>query len=300
MTRTRKEMTVASTYSEEEDHPSTRVSELEKRISELEAENERLQRILRPRVTYRQAVVLLILVSAVAAVGAFLYPESRDVLIAIAGTGAFGAILLGMLVQEWLLSASVSRAIYDTLWQNETRIASRLGVTEMSRYVPTAEESLGVRLYLSQSLEDPLPPPASLNPPVVTVDDHYALFLEPTGREFVAIFERTNGDLPEDVRIASVALREAVTEQFELAIGAEVVDLEVSDGIGRSQMRVRVWGSVLGDAARLDHPIRSFLGVALAKIVGEPIESEAWTEDNGNTVLVFRWGADGEGAAKAP
>lgn len=276
--------------SEVEERYEERLEALEERNRELREENERLRSITGPRVTYRRAAVLLLLVSAAATVGAFLYPESRDVLIGVAGTGAFGTVLIGMLVRDWLLSASVGRAIYDTLWRNETRIASRLGVAEATRYVPTGRESLGVRLYLSRSLEDPVPPPAALDSTVTTVDDHYALLLEPTGSEFVAVFERTNGGLPDDVRAASVALREAVVDLFELAVGAEVVDLEVSGEDERNRVRVRVWGSVLGDASRLDHPIRSFLGVALARIVDVPVESEAWTEDSGNAVLVFRWG----------
>lgn len=266
-----------------------RLEALEERNRELEMENERLRSVTGPKVFYRRAAILLILVSAVATAGAFLYPDSRDVLIGVAGTGAFGAILLGMLVQEWLFSASVTRAIYDTLWRSERQIASRLGVAETSRYVPTGSDSLGVRLYLSRSTEDPIPPADSLGSTVVTVEDHYTLLLEPTGKEFVEIFERTNGDLPGDVRNAAVVLREAVIEQFELAIGAEVVDLELTNGSGRNRLRVRVWGSVLGDASRLDHPIRSFFGVGLAGIVGEPVESEAWTEESGNSVLVFRW-----------
>jgi hypothetical protein len=64
-------------------------------------------------------------------------------------------------------------------------------------------------------------------------------------------------------------------------------------------MRFRVAGSVLGDAARLDHPIRSLLGVGLARVTDEPVESEAWTEDNGNTVFVFRWRTEPEQSSAA-
>ncbi|MEF8905200.1 MAG: hypothetical protein V5A29_14950, partial [Haloarculaceae archaeon] len=166
---------------------------------------------------------------------------------------------------------------------------SRLGVTETSRYVPTNREPLGVRLYLSRSVDDPIPPSESLASTVVTVDGHYTLLLEPTGREFVALLERTNGELPEDLQTAAVVLREAVVEQFELAVGVEVVDLEVAGRSERNRLRVRVWGSVLGDATRLDHPIRSFIGVALAKILERPVESEAWTDDAENAVLAFHW-----------
>jgi len=290
---------MASELSTEPDGTSAGADELEERLEaleernrELEVENERLRSVTGPRVTYRQAAVLLILVSVAAVAGTALYPESRDVLIGVAATGAFGAVLLGMLVQEWLLSASVSRALYDTLWENETRIAARLGVTETSRYVPTGPESAGVRLYLSRSLEDPIPPTGSLDSTVVTVDDRYALLLEPTGREFVDVFERTNGSLPDELEVATVALREAVVQQFELAVGTEVADLDLADGGGRSRLRVRVWGSVLGDATRLDHPIRSFVGVALARIVDEPVESETWTDEDENAVLAFRWGSE--------
>jgi hypothetical protein len=284
-----------------ENEPGDRIEALEERNRELETENERLRSVTGPKVTYRRAVVLLLLIAAAATGGTVLYPDSRDVLIGIAGTGAFGAVLLGVLVQEWFLSASVGRSIYDTLWENETRIASRLGVAETSRYVPTDDESLGVRLYLSRSLDDPVPPADALGSTVVTVDDHYALLLEPTGNELVALLERTDGALPGSVQSASVVLREAVVELFELSIGAEVVDLDVSEG-SENRMRFRVAGSVLGDAARLDHPIRSLLGVGLARITDEPVESEAWTEDNGNTVFVFRWrtGPEQSSAASRP
>jgi hypothetical protein len=271
-----------------------RIEALEERNRELEMENERLRSVTGPKVSYRRAAILLILVSAVATAGAFLYPDLRDVLIGVAGTGAFGAILLGMLVQEWLLSASVARALYDTLWRNERQIASRLGVAETSRYVPRDEE-LGVRLYLSQTLDDPIPPAESLGATVVTVEGHYTLLLNPIGQELFGLYERTNGELPGDVRTAAVAMREAVIHQFELAIGAEVVDIELSNGPSRNQLRVRVWGSVLGDATRLDHPIRSFLGVGLAELAGTPVESEAWTDQDENAVLAFRWESEAPG-----
>ena len=269
-----------------------RVEALEERVRELEATNERLRSVNGPRVTYRAAVILLLLVSAVAAGGTVIYPGSRDVLIGIAGTGAFGAVLLGMLVQERLLSASVSRALYDTLCRNESRLASRLRVAECSRYVPNGRDSLGVRLYLTRSLEDPIPPSESLDSTVVTVNDHYALLLEPTGHELVDLFERTDNELPGTVELATVVLREAVVQQFEIADSVEVVDLEFADGSGRNRMRVRVWGSVLGDAARLDHPIRSLVGVALARIVDSPVESEARAEDEGSALLTSRWSGD--------
>lgn len=264
-----------------------RIVTLEEQNRELKAENERLRSFSGSHVTYRRGAVLFILISATAAGGTVLYPGSRDVLIGIAGTGAFAAVLLGMFVQEWLLSASVGRAIYDTLWRNETRLASRLGIDGASRYVPTDQESLGVRLYLSRS-DDPIPSSESLASTVIAVDDHYALLLEPTGNELIATFERANGELPDDLHSAVVVLRESIVDLFELAVGAEVVDLDVLDG-SENRLRFRVAGSVLGDAARLDHPIRSLIGVALARIVDEPVESEAWTEDNGNTVLVYRW-----------
>lgn len=269
--------------------------ELEKRLEELKtqnkalkAENKRLRSVTGPRVTYRQAVVLLLLISAAAAGGVFLYPDSRDILIGIAGIGAFGATLLGMLIQEWLLSASVCRTIFDTLWENETQIASRLGVAEASRYVPTDQEDLGVQLYLSRSIDDPIPASESLGSTVVSINNSYGLSLEPTGNELLALLERTNGELPEDVQVAALMLQEAIVDLFELAIGAEVLEIELSDN-SENRLRFRVAGSVLGDAARLDHPIRSLIGVALAQVANKPIESEAWTEDNGNTVYVFSW-----------
>lgn len=265
-----------------------RIEALEKKNRSLKAENEQLRSVAGSRLTYRRAAILFVLISATAAGGAVVYPDSRDVLIGIAGTGAFGAVLLGILVQEWLISASVGRAIYETLWQNERQLASRLGTDGVSRYLPPDEGSLGVRLYLSRSLDDPTPPSDSLASSVISVDDHYALLLEPTGNEFIAILERTNGDLPEDIQAATAVLKEAIVDLFELAVGAEVADLDLSEG-SENRVRFRVAGSVLGDAARLDHPIRSIIGVALARIADEPVESEAWTEDNGVSVFVYQW-----------
>lgn len=280
-----------------------RIGALEERNRELRVENERLRSVTGPRVTYRQGAVLFTLVSAAAVAGTVLYPESRDVLIAVAGVGVFGAVLFGILVQEWLLSASISRALYDTLWRNERRIASRLRVDEASRYVPSGVDSIGVRLYLSRSFDDPIPSGASLDSTVLTVDDRYTLLLEPTGKELVDVFERTNGALPDDIQAAAVTLREAVVQEFDLAVGAEIADLRLSTDGGQNRLRVRVWGSVLGDATRLDHPIRSFIGVGLARLVEAPIESEAWTDDNDNAVLVFSWGGgelDRVGTAEEP
>lgn len=283
--------TERSTGTRTEERGSDR-KRLEDRVRELESENERLRTVTGSRRRYRAGVILLSLLAMVAVGGTVVYPESRDVLIGIAGTGAFAAVLLGTLVRGRVLSASVGRAIYDVMWENEVEIASRLGADETARYVPTGEEPPDVRLYLSRSVEDPIPPSESLTATVVRIDERFGLLLEPTGQRFLDLFERTNGGLPDRVAPATPVLREAVVQQFELADYVEVVETDLSEDSGRNRLAVRVRGSVLGDASRLDHPIRSFIAVALARIVNRPVTSEGSTDANGSTTLTFQWNSE--------
>ena len=266
--------------------------QLQARIQALESENERLRAVTRSRLTYRTALVLLVLVAALAVGGTAVYPGARAVLIGIAGIGAFSAVLLGMLVQERFLPASVGQAIYDAMWENEVGIASRLGVAETSRYVPTGGESPEVRLYLSRSLEDPIPATEALTGTTTRIDEHFGLLLEPTGRGFLDLFERTNGELPDRVELVTTRLREAVVQQFELADRVEVVETDLAEESAENRFTVQIWGSVLGDATRLDHPIRSFIAVALARTVNRPVIAEGSTDENGSSTLTFRWSSE--------
>ena len=276
-----------------------RVEILEERNRELEAENERLRSITGPWMTYRRASVLLVLLSAVALAGTVVYPGSRTLLLGIAGTGAFGAVLLGALIRERFLSAPVSGAIYDTLWRNETRLASRLRVAETSRYVPNDRDSLGVRLYLTRSLEDPIPPSESLDSTVFELEDHFALLLDPTGRAFVELYERTNDDLPESAQLATVVLREAVVQEFEHAsLPRQSISTPRTAPVGNSCDSASE--SVLRDVFRLDPPVvrrpRSREGRRRAHRTGGVDRSERRRETRGRLV---RRGARHGGAGLA-
>jgi hypothetical protein len=255
-------------------------------MEQLQAENERLRSKLDTRVTYRRSAALLLAAAAAFLAATQVFPAEQDVLIALAGTGTFGAILLITLTAERLLPARVTEAVCDTTSRNRAAIAHSLGADGPIRYVPT--DTGLVRLYVAAAAYDGVPPSDALTATVVDEAEYYGLALEPTGRDLVAELERTSGDLPDEVDAALPMLFEAVTDLFELADSVETVNYGESVVAGGNQATVEITGSAVGDVTGIDHPISSLIGVGLATVVDGPVEVHAATDD-GTPLITFGW-----------
>lgn len=234
------------------------------------------------RTTRLLPAVGLLLVAAAAAAGTVVAPEFGDVLVALAGTGVYGAVLLVTLTRGRYVPASVSRSIYEALSENETAIASEFGFDGGFRYVPGDSPADEVRLAALRTEEQQTS--AIMTSGGTPTDAPTALFLKPTGSELFAEFEASYGDLPDDPEEALEALVEAAKDEFELADSLTIKE-ETGDALGT----LRATGSVVGDTTHIDHPLQSFVSVGLVKTVGKPISAESRavpeTED---TQITFR------------
>jgi len=269
---------------EEEDE-----EELLARIRTLEDENERLRGELSAarRTRYRRTAIGMAFLGGLAVLGAGLIPSLRELLLALGGTGLFGALLTYYLTPERFVAASVGEAVYGSLAENLESIAGELELSDTRVCVPVDGDP-GVRLYLpEQPLEGGgLPASDDLRDSFVVTPTHRGLSLRPSGDSLRREFVETASPVPEAPAELVAAVCEALVEQFELV---DTADPDVEEP-GRAT--VRVTGSAYGPVERLDHPVASLLGTALADVTDQPVELEVATTGDAESLVTCRWGAE--------
>lgn len=255
----------------DESGPTTQ-DELAARIEYLRAENQQLRAeyTRARRSQYRRTAVGLVAVGAVAAIGGLLFDDTRQVLFALAGIGAFAGLLTLYLTPEQFIPADVGERIYGALATNEAAIVADLGLTDARVYVPSgASAESGVRLFVPQHDDYERPPGSALDAPFVVTDDdrQRGLSLRPTGGALYEEFERAAAGQPADDPAALTAqLADSLVEQFEL-LDAATADVDAADG----RASVAVEGSRYGDLSQFDHPVPSLLAVGLATALGRSV-----------------------------
>ena len=260
--------------------------ELLARIETLQDENERLHRELSAarRTRYRRTAIGMAFLGGLGLLGAGLIPSLREPLLALGGTGLFGALLTYYLTPERFVAASVVEAVYGTLAENLESIAGELELSDTRVYVPVDGDP-GVRLYLpEQSLEgDDLPAADDLRDSFVVTPTHRGLSLRPSGDSLRREFVETTSPVPEAPEDLVAAACEALVEQFEL------VDTADPDAEEPGRATVRIAGSAYGPVERLDHPVASLLATALADATDEPVELEVATTGDAESLVTCRW-----------
>lgn len=244
-------------------------------------------------VGYRGGAVLLLVVTVVSGGGATFYPSASEVLTALAGIGAFGAVLCMVLSSGFRHPVEVSRSLYGATVADRAAIVNHFAATGHRAYVPTSERPVDARFYVGGTMDQPVPPVEELDSVVVDADRHRALSLVPTGRGLARGFEPSVTDLPDEDRAVVQALLEGVTDYYELAESTGLERIAGLDGAERKRVTVRVRGETVGHAGELDHPVQSFIGVGLAVATGTPVESES-TVKEGATYLTFEWSTSDE------
>jgi hypothetical protein len=253
----------------------------------LRNENVRLRKETEDRVTSKGAAGLFLVIAAVALAGAIVIPAARDVLIALGGTGAFGAVLILLLTKERLLPASVTRSMTTALGANNATLLAELEADGTPQYVPADLNSVGVKLFCPRDDTVDIPRAADLDGVIVARDNEYhGLSLDPSGRNLFLTFEALDVDLPDDPEVAVEGLTETVTEQFEIADSVRVDHLDLGPDGGLSELRLRIDGSVVGEIDHRDHPLQSFIAIGLARALDSPIEA-TFTAGEDGTVLSF-------------
>ena len=229
---------------------------------------------------YRTTAYALGVVGLLAVVGGVLFPAGREVLFVLGGTGIFGGILTLYLTPGEFVAADVGERVYAAMAANETAIAEELGLSETRVYVPESEHA--ARLYIPQRSEFEIP--TEEDGPVIVSEASRGLLLDATGSYLFDEFEQAlTGELAETPTTLAEQLADGVVEQFELASAVEP-DVDTEDG----RITFEVSGSAFGDLDRVDHPIVSFLAVAVAVARQQPVQVEV-TPDDEDWLVTCRW-----------
>ena len=252
-------------------------TELLARIETLEGEVERLQTELSSarRTSYRRSAIGLAVLGGLALAGAGAFPGVRTVLLALGGTGLFGAVLTYYLTPERFVGASVAGGVYAALASNLEAITTELELSDDAVYVPVDGDP-AVRLYVPEQPPGVVgvPDPEPLQNTFVVTPEHRGLSLRPTGGSLYAEFDE------------AAAAGEALVEQFELV---DAADPDV-DAAGRATLRVT--DSAYGPVDRLDHPVASFVATTFAAVLEEPVALEVTDDDTTAYLVTCRWNLD--------
>lgn len=272
-------------------------AELLARLEVTTEENQRLRdEYLRARKSrYQRAALVLAGLGVGSLAGGFLFAGPQDTLYALGGAALIVATVVYYLTPERLMAASVGETVYTNLALNEASLVDDLGLQDTRVYVPSgatgttaASARDAVRLFIPQRSDyNPTAVDARTGPLRVGDDpSERGLVLRPSGGGLYAEFRRGLGGepaAPPDVLVEQLA--ESLVEQFELA---RTVSPTIDTADGHATFTVE-------DAAyrplnRFDHPIPSFLAVALAATLKTPVE--VTVDDDSPPIIRCDWDTD--------
>lgn len=239
---------------------------------------------------YRRTAAGLGAIGALSIAAGFLFPASREVLVALGAAGVFGGLLTYYLAPGQFVAAAVGERVYAAWAANGAAIASELGLRDDRVYLPDAQSGTA-KLYAP--LHATFEPPMEHDGPVVHGEDERGLVLATTGGPLFAEFRRAlSGELAASAEPLARQLCDGLVEQFELAGSA---DPDVDPTTGR--VTVAISDSAFGDVDRFDHPIGSFLATGLAVGLDRPVTLEIDVGDERADWLVtcrYETGVDDE------
>ena len=249
------------------------VADLTARLELLSEENNRLRAEYRRarRTSYRRTALAMAVIGALVGGGGLLFPSSRTVLFALAGTGLFAAVLIYFLTPEQFVSAAVGERTYAAHAAIGDELVESLGLAEATVYLPTGnatDANAGVRLFRPQHREYDVPPEDDADTLFIVTDDERqrGVATPPTGsglfHEFESMVDDTADGLPE----LADQLADALTEGFELV---ESATSDVDEDDGRISIGIR--GSQYGAVDRFDHPVASFVAVGMVNATEQPV-----------------------------
>lgn len=246
---------------ESEDH-----LELEAQLEILQAENERLRNeYTRSRKShYQNTAYGLFIVGSIALLCGGLFPDSRQIFIALGATGIFAGILTYYLTPEQFVAARVGERVYAACANRETTIIEELGLQTETVYIPR-EEGEATQLFVPLNADYSLPDEQSS--PLVLESGKRGLLVKTTGGALFKEFERTvSGELGTRPGDLATQLCDGLVDGFELAARADP-DIDMDN----QRVTVAITNSAYGAVDRFDHPIGSFLAVGFAIGLNQPV-----------------------------
>lgn len=264
---------------------------LSNRVTTLEAENERLREAVSTahRRRYQFTALGFAIIGTIAVGGGVVFPGERTVLLALGGTGIFGAVLTYFLTPERFVAAAIGERIYRTLADNEAAIADDLALEGQPTVLPADGSAEPARLFVSVAAETPPPETAELRVPFVT-GEAPGLSVEPTG---VGLYEELTDaapSLPGSPAALGRTVGDALVEQFEL-IDAVEIDAETD------RVTMALDGSAYGPVDRFDHPVASVLATTLAVELDCPVRVSVKAGDRADWLVTCRFDRDDDTAS---
>lgn len=257
-------------------------------------ENRRLQSEYARTGPPTQSIALgLFGVGALAAFSAILFPGSREVLFALAGTGLFAGVLTYYLTPDRYIDAEIAEHVYAASSRTGEELVAELGLQDRRVYAPArtdTEAFAPVRLFVPQYADYAVPNPKELDSLFVVGDEQErGISVPPSGGSLYQEFERSMTSAVADrPSVLASQLVDALSEGFELVENA-TADVDPEDG----RVSVKIKGSVYGPLDRFDHPVLSFLAVGLATKLDAAVTAEVTLIEDGQTdyLVTCEWDA---------
>lgn len=242
-------------------------ADIDERLAALKAENERLRaeyrRAMQSR--YHNAAKALAVLGVVAVGFSLVLPGSRDVLMALAATGFFGAVLIYYLTPDRLLVASLAEHTITTYGANLNAQIDELGLEETFVYVPRGEFG-DVRLFLPQHAQFEIPDESGLEETFIVsrTDEERGVALDPVGEAILGDVSSYPPRTDAPASVFATTLTEILVEVLEIADSVEVQ--------GEAGDLIFTWdGGLAATGEYPDNPLMSVIGTGMATHVGRPV-----------------------------
>lgn len=257
---------------------------LRARLAALEEENQRLQEeYARARQQqYRRTAIGLALLGLFALAGTVVAPGERTVLLALAGTGLFAAVLTWTLTPEEFVAVDVGEGIAAAQATDREALCAELGLQDDRVYVPTGENA--AKLFVPQRADYRIP--ADLEGLLLVPEEpaERGVAFTPTGAPLYRnAREHFAGEPAPQPDALAAQLADAVVEDLELARSATVAPDRSGDAVA-----VRVDRPAFGDLETIDHPIPSTIATGLATALDRPVAVRIVADDRADALLEFR------------
>jgi hypothetical protein len=211
---------------------------------------------------FRYATALFAILGTLAGLLTLVAPAFRTLLVAFAGIGLFGALLLWTVTRDRFLSLSTAEAICEPLLRNQTVLTDSLELDGQPWYVPMSDGD--VRLVVPSSDPDDQEEVREMATLGVG-DDGQSLCTNAVGTSLLSETKLPGGSLPEPTHDTLELLADVACSQFELTDTIRRVD----DGPGFALVSIE--GETFADSDYLEYPVSSLLAVGLAKTLDQPV-----------------------------